>query len=232
MDVPSRILKARKIEALLGLGTSASIRLLEVGTGSGAIASYFGSQTLGSYEVDAVDVTDSLVAREGFRFALVTGVQLPFADGAFDAVISNHVIEHVGDRTAQLAHLRELRRVMRPGAVGYLAVPSRWMLVEPHYHLAFLSWIPRRMRDRYISFWRGAPYYDCEPLTSAELEQLFEDADLNATSRGTDALLLTFQLERAGSFAHWLLARLPRAVLHALERGLPTHVYTFSRADK
>src|SRR3546814_9833619 len=72
---------------------------------------------------------------------------LPFADDSFDVVLSNHVIEHVGEQPEQLAHLSELRRVLTPGGIGYLAVPNRWMLVEPHYRLAFLSWWPHRSEE-------------------------------------------------------------------------------------
>ncbi len=45
---------------------------------------------------------------------------LPFADGCFDAVLCNHVLEHVhDDRGAML----ELRRVLRPGGWAILQVP-------------------------------------------------------------------------------------------------------------
>jgi SAM-dependent methyltransferase len=46
---------------------------------------------------------------------------LPFPDGTFDAVVCNHVLEHVpDDRTA----MRELRRVLRCGGWGLLLVPD------------------------------------------------------------------------------------------------------------
>jgi SAM-dependent methyltransferase len=52
--------------------------------------------------------------------------ELPFRDGAFDAVICNHVLEHVGDdRRAML----ELRRVLRDGGWALLLVPD---VVEEH----------------------------------------------------------------------------------------------------
>lgn len=46
---------------------------------------------------------------------------LPFGDGAFDAVVCNHVLEHVpDDRSA----MRELRRVLRPRGWALLLVPD------------------------------------------------------------------------------------------------------------
>ncbi len=46
--------------------------------------------------------------------------KLPFRDAEFDAVICNHVLEHIPDD--RLA-MRELRRILRPGGVAVLMVP-------------------------------------------------------------------------------------------------------------
>jgi ubiquinone/menaquinone biosynthesis C-methylase UbiE len=132
LDISSRRLKALKIERLLQLTRSdAPLRMLEVGTGSGAIAHYFGTHESLHFEVDAVDVVDNRLVTDGYRYHHVESTRLPFADAVFDVVLSNHVIEHVGDVKSQGAHLAELRRVLKPGGHGYLAVPNRWMLLEP-----------------------------------------------------------------------------------------------------
>jgi ubiquinone/menaquinone biosynthesis C-methylase UbiE len=114
-NMPLRALKARKIEALLGLDSvQAAGQLLEVGTGSGGIAHYFACHAHVSWQVSAVDVVDNRQVMEGYDFQLVSGCKLPFPDASFDVVISNHVIEHVGDAYSQLSHLEELRRVLKP----------------------------------------------------------------------------------------------------------------------
>ncbi|MGH8399236.1 MAG: class I SAM-dependent methyltransferase, partial [Gammaproteobacteria bacterium] len=142
LDLASRRLKGLKIERLLDLPSRPQpLRILEVGTGSGGIAHYFGTHPQLHCEVDAVDVHDNRLITEGYRYQQVTDTRLPFIDESFDVVLSNHVIEHVGGEQAQRAHLAELHRVLRPEGIGYLAVPNRWMLVEPHYKLAFLSWL-------------------------------------------------------------------------------------------
>jgi Methyltransferase domain len=47
--------------------------------------------------------------------------KLPFADGAFDGLVCNHVLEHVPDDHAAM---RELRRVLAPGGWAVLLVPD------------------------------------------------------------------------------------------------------------
>ena len=48
------------------------------------------------------------------------GEALPFSDDAFDGVVLEAVLEHVRDAEATL---REMRRVMAPGAVAIVDVP-------------------------------------------------------------------------------------------------------------
>ena len=52
------------------------------------------------------------------HFALADGMQLPFANGAFDLVLSHAVIEHVPDAPL---YLRECARVLAPGGRMYLS---------------------------------------------------------------------------------------------------------------
>jgi SAM-dependent methyltransferase len=232
LDPSSRRLKARKIEALLDLDRIAGpLRLLEVGTGSGGIAHYFGTHASGRYDVDAVDVVDNRLVHEGFRYTGVSDTRLPFADACFDVVLSNHVIEHVGDRAAQMRHLAELRRVLCDRGVGYLAVPNRWMMVEPHYRLAFLSWLPRRWRSPYLRAAGKGEHYDCEPLQLGELERMLADSGLDAENLGTRALRLTFEIEQPESFPTWLQRRVPDVVLDAARRIIPTLIYRFRRSS-
>jgi SAM-dependent methyltransferase len=226
LDLESRRNKALKIERLLGLaGRSGALRLLEIGTGSGGIAHYFATHPTLQCEVDAVDVVDNRLLSDGYRFHLVEGTDLPFADGTFDVVLTNHVIEHVGDEQAQRRHLAEVRRVMRSAGVGYLAVPNRWMLVEPHYRLAFLSWLPHAWRSPYLRAMRKGAFYDCEPLQMKQLERLLDDAGFIYANACIEALRATFEIERPRSAATKLLRAIPDAAIVPFRRIIPTLIY-------
>jgi SAM-dependent methyltransferase len=230
LDLASRRLKGLKIERLLDLAKREQpIRMLEVGTGSGGIAHYFGTHPDVRCEVDAVDVHDNRITTEGYHFQRVSDTRLPFLDEYFDVVISNHVIEHVGDECAQLSHLRELRRVMRPDGIGYIAVPNRWMLVEPHYRLAFLSWWPRGWRNVYLRAMRKGDVYDCEPLELHQLERLLAEASLGYGNRCIEALRVTFEIEFPHAAITRLLGNVPDRLLVPLRSLIPTLIYKIWR---
>jgi len=64
---------------------------------------------------------------------------LPFADGEFDVVHSNAVIEHVGGRERQEAFVREAVRV---GKRVFLTTPNRWFPLEVHTRLPLVHLLP------------------------------------------------------------------------------------------
>jgi SAM-dependent methyltransferase len=65
---------------------------------------------------------------------------LPFEDKAFDVVISNAVIEHVGSRENQMRFFQELSRVARQ---VFLTAPNRYFPVEHHTAIPlFHYWRP------------------------------------------------------------------------------------------
>lgn len=230
LDLSSRGWKAEKIARLLALSERQQpLRMLEIGTGSGGIAHWFATHPILQCEVDAVDVYDNRQLKDGYRFQRVEGVELPFAEMQFDVVISNHVIEHVGDSNAQMRHLQEIRRVMKVDGVGYLAVPNRWMLTEPHYKLKFLSWWPHSWRTPYLKLMGKGNYYDCEPLELRELERMLRAASFAYRNLCVEALRQTFEIERPQSIVTRLLRTLPDALLKPFRRVIPTLIYRIER---
>ena len=94
-------------------------RVLDVGTGAGAVAIAALARGADVVAVDA-DADMAGLARRNAPKADVRQAalpRLPFADGEFDAVVGNFVLNHVGRPRAALA---ELKRITRPG--GRVAV--------------------------------------------------------------------------------------------------------------
>lgn len=226
-DIDSRKRKATKLLRVLGLDADTGVVLdvLEIGCGSGGISHHLGLLPGPRFRVDAVDVEDLRVVTDGYRFTRVAGTELPFEAQRFDLVISNHVIEHVGDRASQLAHLREIMRVLRPPGKCYLAVPSRWQVMEPHFGLPFLSWLPRRLGDRYVRALKRGQAYDCAPLSLSQLEELVRESGMVGANAGVAAVRAILAIESGGwRFARSVLGRVPDRLLTMALPLYPTHV--------
>lgn len=96
--------------------------VLDFGCGTGAFLPYL--ERFG--RVQAVDGDEDAVAfchQRGRKEVLTVPARaaLPFADATFDLVTTLDVIEHIDD---DVAALRELHRVMRPGGLLLVAVPA------------------------------------------------------------------------------------------------------------
>ncbi len=196
-DLPSRNWKAEKVARLLDLvHRPQPMRLLEIGTGSDGIAHRFDTHPSLQCDVTGVHMVDNRLIHDRCNWRQVHGTELPFDDASFDVVITNHVIEHVGDADAQHRHLLEVRRVMKPGGIGYLAVPNRWMLTEPHYKLKFLSWWPHSWRTPYLRMMRKGTFYDCEPPQVRQFEHTLETTGFGHRNLCTRAWRAPFEIER------------------------------------
>lgn len=227
LDRDSRVHKARKIVALVGEERFLRARrILEIGCGSGVIAATLHEIGAPGLEVHAVDVVDSRTETAGYTFQLVDGTHLPFADASFDLVISNHVIEHVGQPPQQLAHLREIKRILDPAGLAYLAVPNKWRWMEPHFRLPLLSWLPQPVADRYVRLARKGSYYDCLPLSLRGASALFTQAGFDARDATIDAFHATVDIEFASTSTFARVARwIPDGLLRVGEQALPTFVF-------
>ena len=92
------------------------------------------------------------------------------ADDSFDLLILNHVYEHVGNPRELFS---EAVRIVKPGGTIYVTAGSRWAVMEPHYRLLFLSWLPGRIADWYVRCmrrgkgYRGIRFLGIEPWSGA-----------------------------------------------------------------
>lgn len=103
------------------------------------------------------------------EFVCADGQKLPWDDASVDAVVFNHIYEHVVDPDAVMA---EIRRVLRPTGVAYLGLGNRLGVLEPHHRLPFLSWLPEAAADRYISAAGKGDHYHERFRTRAGLREL------------------------------------------------------------
>ena len=70
-----------------------------------------------------------------------------YADGSFDLIHANSVVEHMGTWNRMEAFAREVRRL---GDRYYIQTPNFWFPVEPHFRLPFIHWLPLTLGARML----------------------------------------------------------------------------------
>lgn len=227
-DEEARRRKARKIIAILrdalGDRDPGNLRLLDVGASTGYLTDELGA-VFG--DVVGIDIDEpgvaharSVVRRPNVTVQLGDAMALPFEDGAFDVVVANHVYEHVPDPHRLLA---EMRRVLAPGGVIYFAACNRLTLIEPHYRLPLLSWLPGGLADGYLRLTgKGERYYE-RMLSRRALGRLLADfvvKDYTLRVLRRPDRFAAADLPFAG-----VARRLPRAILRTALPFLPTYLF-------
>ncbi|TVQ85341.1 MAG: SAM-dependent methyltransferase [Chromatiaceae bacterium] len=132
----------RLMLAAVGLYLRPRARVLDFGCGSGADVYAYRDSGYDAYGFDMAAGPDLRCTEDRHLFRSLASSQpgdpdyrvprdyrMDFPDGFFDLVVSNSVFEHVQDPGLAL---REIARVMRPGAVSIHLFPARYRLIEPH----------------------------------------------------------------------------------------------------
>lgn len=136
--------------------------VLDVGCGDAGALIAFAEQGARCAGIECFDTSLERgrlrAADHGVTVDLRKGVaeSIPYPDASFDLVMLDNVLEHVKDRPLTL---REVRRVLKPGGLLYMVTPKPFSLYslwnDPHYDLAGLVLMPRRMQIWYFENVRG-----------------------------------------------------------------------------
>jgi ubiquinone/menaquinone biosynthesis C-methylase UbiE len=124
----------------------------------------------------------------GFSTMLGDGRALPFENKSFDVVVSNSVIEHLGEWQQQQIFAEEIRRV---GRSYWVQTPNRGFFIEPHFLAPLIHFLPKQYRKRlarYFTVWgltiRPTPKQvddlveEISLLNKPEVQELFPDAEI------------------------------------------------------
>lgn len=225
LDNDSRAKKAKKIVDILSSKLSLEgKKVLDIGTGSGDIAYEISKH---SKSVDSVDLYDERVKKEGYKFQSVKTAELPFKDESFDVVISNHVVEHIPQ---QQVHVEEALRVLKSGGVLYLATPNKYWLTDPHYKLYFISWMPRKLSNKYLKKFKGDDQeWDIYPASHSMVKKFAKDSKVNKAV--PIVLKMDIPKEQVGNlyYIKKVLSKLPTSLLKPVQYISPTLVYMIEK---
>ena len=170
-------------------------RVLDIGSGAGSFPS-----SLGPFIAIRTDLDRP--SSPAANFVQADAAHLPFADGAFDAVISNHSLEHFHDLAGSLA---EIGRVLKPTGALCVAVPDASTFCDRLYR-----WLAR-----------GGGHVN--PFTSArELAAIIEGAT-HLRHINTRTLCTSLSYLNSKNFRTWS----SKALLIASGGEIPLFLFTY-----
>ena len=124
-------------------------RVLDYGCGAGQIVRLMRARGIDAWGCDVFyeggDYSNDIPSDVRPYIRRMEGAAIPFAAAEFDVVTSNQVFEHVPDMDVAL---REIARVMKPGATVLCLFPDRGVWREGHCGIPFLHWFPKRSTAR------------------------------------------------------------------------------------
>lgn len=177
--------KAAVILRLCGSRLGEAERAADLGSGTGLVKKELErniSKDIVGFELDRWFIE----APE--RTAVADVTELPARSGTFDFLLLNHLYEHVQD---QQGLFREAHRVLQPGGWAYVSAGNRLAVMEPHYRLPFLSWLPRSLADRYLRWsGRGRRYAGIRFRTRGPLQRAMAGAGFRVHDLTEEALAL------------------------------------------
>lgn len=159
------------------------------------------------------------------HYLIADSLRIPLPDQSVDLVICNHVYEHVPDAGRLFA---EIYRVLKTSGVCYLGAASRLTVIEPHYHLPFLSWLPKPLAHLYMRLsGKGESYYE-NLRTLWGIRQLISGFDvLDYTVRvitEPDKFRARDLIQTGG-----LLEKVPRFIWRCFYWFLPSYIFILKR---
>lgn len=161
-DVKGRTQKFKKILSVLQdfHKDSEPLNCLDIGCSNGIITSSLGDHfpmTVGiDIDQEAVQYAKSHSSSPHVHFLIADSMALPFHDNSIDVIVCNHVYEHVPEAKQMI---EEVYRIITPKGFCYFSAGNKYMIMEGHYHLPFLSWIPKPFAHLYLKCSGKGNYY-------------------------------------------------------------------------
>lgn len=153
----SRQKKARFIEHILRSFQQDSEVIVDIGGGTGLIARELSEKW--NKEILVLDRDIGLLRETCNQVTSIAGdiLNLPLKSNSVDMFIINHVWEHIGD---QKTAMNEIAGSLSKNGIIYLTLGNRAWIIEPHFKLPFLSILPKKIANFYLSLFMKGQNYD------------------------------------------------------------------------
>jgi len=140
----SRTIRTFEILGTFKLMNHIPKRILDFGYGSGQITNFLHKK---GFNIIGLDKTSA-----GYRntkkifpecdFRLYDGLNIPFKKNSFDTIILNDVMEHIPYNLMEKL-IKKLKYILEPDGLIYICVLNRFMIIESHTHIPFITWFPK-----------------------------------------------------------------------------------------
>lgn len=230
-DTEGRTLKFKKIFSVLQdfRPVDKSLKCLDIGCSSGIITFLLGEQYSSAigFDIDREAVIYAQKHHSSSRnhFLVADAMHMPFKNGSFDAIICNHIYEHVPD-PPQL--LDEIFRVLKMDGFCYFSAGNRYMIIEGHYRLPFLSWFPKPIAHLYLRLSGKGRYYYEDHLSLKGLKGLMQKFQIHDYTlmiiRDPGRFFATDVIRTETWLYRWICALAP-----ILYRWIPTYIWVLTK---
>lgn len=158
---------------------------------------------------------------ENIDYLCSDGTRSALMDASVDVIICNQVYEHVED---QHGLVYEIERLLTSDGFCYFGAGNRFVLIEGHYFLPFLSWMPFWASHLYLKLMGRKVKYDVYLLSLRRLRKLLKNYDMIDY---TEKIIKNPELYEATDIIkpNSFLARLPRWLFRIAYTMLPAWVF-------
>jgi len=179
-DRATRIRKAIKIirvlEDFLGHDLH-GLTCLDIGCSIGVITEHLAQSARLAVGIDIdQDAIQQYANKARGIFVVADTGSAPFLAGTFDVIVCSQVYEHVPNLELLIA---EIYRLLKDEGICFFSGPNRWAVVEKHYNLPFLSWLPPRWAGWYVRLTGRAQEYYERPRSAKELRRALKRFDVH-----------------------------------------------------
>jgi SAM-dependent methyltransferase len=178
-DVDTRLKKADKVLAVcehFSFRPLNELVCLDLGASTGIMTERFAEnfKRVVALDIDRAGLQWGIknCRLDNIEYVCSDGTESALVDNSIDVVICNQIYEHVDNQEGLMS---EIYRVLKYNGFCYFGAGNRFVLVEGHYALPFLSWIPHRLADIYMNFTGRSGVYDVRLLSLRNLRKLTQN---------------------------------------------------------
>lgn len=173
-DVKSRRQKFKKILSVLQdyHPNPQFLNCLDIGCSSGIITTLLGEHCpmVIGMDIDRGALYDAKEHSPPWvQFFIADAMALPFKENSIHVIVCNHIYEHVPQAEGLMD---EIYRVLSAEGFCYFSAGNKYVVIEGHYHLPFLSWIPKPLAHLYLRLAGKGDFYYEEHLSLRGLKRL------------------------------------------------------------